>query len=61
MGRSLNRLMLYHEPKLKDYFANELNIDIREQIRINRPSILWFDEAFTAPYFGYKSREDYYT
>ena len=60
LGKSLNQLLLRHEPVLRDHFLKEHNMNIKQMIKDNPPSILNFDNIFTAPAFGYKDRADYY-
>ena len=60
LGQNLNALLLKHEPQLREHFKTNLNIDIQQTIKEQRPSILGFDSSFTVPAFGYKDREDYY-
>ena len=59
MGRNLNKIMLRHEPVLKEHFKS-INIDIRDTVTRNPPSIITFDDVFTAPAFGYEGVDDYY-
>lgn len=37
-----------------------MNINIKETIKNNPPSILFFNDTFTGPAFGYKNRQEYY-
>lgn len=61
LGGNLNRVLLRHEPVLRDHFKERLGMDIIDFVNgPSRPSILDFDNLITAPYFGYADREDYY-
>jgi len=53
-------MMMRHKDKLDEHFKASLNIDIEETINAHRPSVLYFDDVFTAPFFGYESQDDYY-
>ena len=60
MGVNLNTTILKHEPVLKEFFKEKMNIDIRKTVESHPPDILYYDTVFTAPYFGYKSLHDYH-
>ena len=60
LGKNLNKLILTHEPILRDHFLKTLNIDISKTVSSRPEDALFFDSAITAPAFGFKDRDDYY-
>ena len=60
LGDGLNKIMIRHQEMLQDRVKDELELDLIETIKNNEPSVLWFDDTFTAPIHGYENREDYY-
>jgi predicted alpha/beta-fold hydrolase len=37
-----------------------LGMDVKKVISENPPSVTYFDDIITAPFFGYENRMDYY-
>ena len=60
LGKNLNKLILTHEPILRDHFLKTLKIDIKQTIAEKPDDALFFDSAITAPSFGFKDRDEYY-
>ena len=60
MGKGVNALMLRHEPTFRQHFQEKLGFDLKQKLESEKPSLLNFDDSITAPFFGYKDRDDYY-
>ena len=45
---------------LRDMVKEKTGLDIIHTIKTTKPSVVNFDELFTAPIFGYDSQDDYY-
>ena len=60
MGQGVNALMLKHEPTFRQHFQEKLGFDLKQKLESEKPSLLTFDDAITAPFFGYSGRDDYY-
>ena len=60
LGQGINDIVLQHEPMLRDMVKEKTGLDIIETIQSKKPTVLQFDELFTAPIFGYDSQDDYY-
>ena len=54
LGNQMKDLYAKHEPVLGEHFKNNLGIDLKRILKLNKPSMLGFDNHITAPAFGYK-------
>jgi predicted alpha/beta-fold hydrolase len=60
LGSGVHRAFTKHEPILKDVFEKRTGLNMREILQ-KELSILEIDDKITAPMFGWKDRNDYYT
>jgi predicted alpha/beta-fold hydrolase len=57
LGQRVSEIALSHENVLQEHFKETLGVDMKETLKNQKPpSLLMFDDVFTARAFGYKDR-----